>query len=409
MKILVICDAPEFCNTAEVEALCHFANDVAPGDDGWAMIAPYGDYPGMATITEENGSRTRVRALQRLDRQAADAMVRNFKSMWGRVKRYVTGTPIFLGHPDGAGVGHKYPDKTPKGMFADIEARDTGLFGKPVFTNEGIELLPKFPALSGRWTATEIGEEVHQGERVKVFRPDVLKSAGLTNKPNLPVELLNELEAAEQGQTKGIMKKEKILALLKKHGVELSNDATDEQLEQALDKMGIDAKKAVELANDRTTLEGSLNTEKETVTAKTGEIDTLNKKVTKLETDFANERSARRDLLLDQALHEGRISPAEKPEWKGKLDADFANESVKLAKKAPVLKTTTQTGNLGQRTAEFGNVRERQIKVAELVNEEQRKNPGMSYDDAWNKVRRDNKALFDQMQQPERQAAAKAP
>jgi hypothetical protein len=385
------------------EALCHFTNAAAPGEDGWAMIAPYGDYPGMASIPQPDGSLRRVHALQRLDPQAAESMVRNFKSLWGRVKQYITGTPIYLGHPDGLGVGHKYPDKTPKGMFTDIEARAAGLFGKPVFTNEGLELLGKFPALSGRWTAEEIGEEERDGQRVKVFRPDVLKSAGLTDKPNLPVELLNEFEAAEQGQPKGrIMKKEKLLALLKKHGVELANDATDEQIEQAFDKLGADGKKLGDITNERDTLNTQLTAEKETAKTKDNTITTLTQERDKAKTDFTNERAAHRDALLDVALYEGRITPAEKGEWQKKLDTDFVNERANLLKRAPVTRTTTQTGDLGQRKAELANVQDRQSKVAELVNEAMTKNPRLSYEEAFSQVRKNNKALFDSMQQPQR-------
>lgn len=403
----VILSSPEFANEG-TEALCHFTNDLSPGEDGWAMLAPYGDYPGMATITNEDGSLKRVPALQRLDRQAADKMVTNFKSLWGRVKRYISGVPIFLGHPDGIGIGHKYADKTPKGMFADLEARPNGLFGKPVFTNEGMELLPKYPALSGRWTAEDIGEETHQGQRVKVFRPDVLKSAGLTDKPNLPVELLNEFEAevrlpaGQPNQTADPMKKEIVIALLKKLGIEINNEATDEQVSAAVEKRAGELKATTELANEKSTIEGQLATEKETVKGKDTEISNLTKERDLVKVDFANERAAHVTLLLDTALADGRITPAQKPDWKKKLEANFTNESQALGKLAPVMKTRSATDALGGRKAEIANAQDRQRKVIELVNEAQSKNPRLSYEEAFAKVQRENAALFEAMHQPQR-------
>jgi len=380
------------------ELIC-ITNEVTPGDDGWAMIAPYGDYPGVATLSNEDGSFTRVRAIQRLDRKAADQMVGKFKSLWGRVRRYVTGAPIYLGHPDAAAIGHRYSDKTPKGMFSDLEARDTGLFGKPVFTNEGLQLLTKFPAMSGRWTADEVGTEIHQGQRVKVFRPAELKSAGLTDKPNLPVELLNEFENEQtDSETNDTMKKETIIALLKKHGVELANDAKDEQLETALDTLCAGAGKAVELANEKTGLESQVAEHKESLKAKDETIGSLTKERDAAKQEFSNERGARIALTLDHALADGRITPAEKPAWKTKLEADFANSSEALAKKTPAMKVRPATAGLGDRKGE-GTITDRTAKVQELVNDAM-DGGKLSYDQAFAKVRRENEELFNAMKQP---------
>ena len=67
-----------------------------------------------------------------------------------------------------------------------------------MFTNEGSELVEtrKLRAFSAYWTAREIGEQTGpDGQRLKIFRPDTLKSAGLTNHPNLPVQLLRRATA----------------------------------------------------------------------------------------------------------------------------------------------------------------------------------------------------------------------
>lgn len=382
----------EFANTT-ADLLCHFENTaVEAGEDGWAMIAPFGDYPGMATITNEDGTLKRVPAIQRLDRQAAETMVRNFKSLWGRVKRYVTGAPIYLGHPDGVGVGHRYADKEPKGMFSDLEVRERGLYGRPVFTNEGLALLEKYRALSGRWTATEIGEE--RGK--KLFRPDVFKSAGLTNQPNLPVELLNEFEAG-QDPNRTMKLTPELIALFKKLGVELTNESTPEQIAAAVEAR---VKTAADLANEKAALETQVASEKETVKAKDATLTQITAERDALKTDFANERDSRITLLLDNALADGRITPATKPAWGAKLKvvANFANESEALGKLTPAVKTTAATAGLGARKAEIANAQERREKVTELVNEAMK--TGLDYDAAFKKVQREHKELFAAMQQP---------
>ena len=68
-------------------------------------------------------------------------MVARFKSPWQRVKRYFTGCPIYAGHPDVPAFANDYPDKSPKGMIIDLQVRADGLYCKPVFTNEGSELV----------------------------------------------------------------------------------------------------------------------------------------------------------------------------------------------------------------------------------------------------------------------------
>jgi hypothetical protein len=129
-----------FANSALVTphsafGMVSFINEIAIGGDGWAQLAPFGDYPGEALVTETGGRIAKFPAIQRLDRAAALGMVARFKSPWQRVKRYFTGCPIFAGHPDVPAFASDYPDKSPKGMIVDLQVRDDGLFCKPVFTN----------------------------------------------------------------------------------------------------------------------------------------------------------------------------------------------------------------------------------------------------------------------------------
>ena len=81
-------------------SLVSFTNQLEMDAHGWAQLAPFGDYPGQALLRQTDGSTLKFTAIQRLDRAAAAAMVAKFKSPWHRVKRYFTGCPIFVGHPD---------------------------------------------------------------------------------------------------------------------------------------------------------------------------------------------------------------------------------------------------------------------------------------------------------------------
>jgi len=372
-------------------------NDLIVQHDGWAMLSPYGDFPGKAIIRLANGDLEKVEAIQRIDRQAAEDMVHEFKSIIGAAKRFLRGRKLFVGHPDVPGLANDYPDKTPKGVFVDLEARADGLYGKPVLTEEGSELIEgqTYKALSPYWTANEVGQE--NGRRV--FRPNIFKSAGLTNRPQLPVRhLMNEA-----GNSQSKMDKSKIIALLKELGITLANEATDDQIADALKQLGT---KLTTLANEKTESETKVNNQRAEINnlqTQVGNLKSenagLQSRVSASETAFSNERKARIEQLLDQAVADGRLTPASRPEWASKLETNFANETTALSKLTATMKTRASTGDLGQRKADLANMQDRQLKVQELVTDRM-KTKGEAYDTAFANVRRENPALFQSMQQP---------
>lgn len=170
------------------QLLVSFANQFTLAADGWAMLAPYGDFPGRALRERPDGITEKFAAIQRLDQTAAATMVRNFESPWGRLKRYFTGCPIYVGHPDVPASIDAWPDLVPKGMITRLAARADGLWCLPVFTEEGSRLVEAgaYKAFSAHWRAVEAGSEHGR----PIFHPEELKSAGLTNHPNLPVQPL---------------------------------------------------------------------------------------------------------------------------------------------------------------------------------------------------------------------------
>jgi hypothetical protein len=356
-----------FANSESSAELVAFTNQIAIANDGWAQLAPFGDYPGQALLRGPDGVIRKFGAIQRLDRVAAELMTARFKSPWNRVKRYFTGCHIYAGHPDVPAFANEYPDKTPKGMIVDLQVRDDGLFCRPVFTNEGSELVEtgKLRAFSAYWSAREIGEQAGPGGRpLKIYRPDFLKSAGLTNHPNLPVQLLNEAQPANPSP----VKKQIVIEFLAGQGITLAPESADEQIADALRQIG-----------DR------VATAETTLAARSLEL--------------ANERRFHLDTLLDHALAAGRITPAQRPEWAARLETDFVNASAALAQLAPVLKTRALTLNLGGRKAEIAGAGERRDALETLVRAEMANNGG-HYDQAFAAVQNANPALFDAMKQP---------
>ena len=380
--------------SSPISALPHcvsFTNQITLDSDGWAQLAPFGDYPGQALLRQPNGSTARCHAIQRLDRAAADAMLARFKSPWHRVKRYFTGCHIFVGHPDVPAFANDYPDKTPKGMIVDLQVRADGLYCKPVFTQEGSELVEtrKLRAFSAYWSAHEIGQQPNPaGQPLKIYRPDLLKSAGLTNHPNLPVHLLNEklktsqhapftsaINPASKTNPSPLVNKQLILDFLATQGITLANEATDPQISAALEQL-----------SDRVIAAET------TLATRSLEFETLH-------SELANERQFHTDTLLDHALVTGCITAAQRPEWATRLATDFANGSAALAQLAPVLKTNARTLHLGARKAEIANVTDRRDALDTLVKTEMTSNGG-DYDRAFATVQKSHPALFSAMKHP---------
>jgi hypothetical protein len=287
-------------------------------------------------------------------------------------------------------------------MIVDLQVRANGLYCKPVFTNEGSDLVEtrQLRAFSAYWSASEIAPQA--GQSLKIYRPDQLKSAGLTNHPNLPVQLLNERETTPnaamlspspggEGRGEGglqhnfnlhtkepqpdIMNKQLILDFLATQGITLANEAADAQIAEALQQLG-----------HRVTLAET------TLAARSLELETLN-------AELANEREFHIDAVLDNAVIAGSITAAQRPEWAARLAADFTNESAALERLAPVLKTRALTLHLGARKAEIANATERRDALDTLVKAEMAGNGG-DYDRAFATVQKSNPALFSAMKQP---------
>lgn len=361
---------PNF-SAKSADLVSSFDNEIRTDPDGWAMIAPFGDFPGVAMFRNDQGQYERVHAIQRVDKEAAQDMVSRFKSPLQRLKRFVRGLPIFRGHPDSpGGLGDRFPDKACKGLISDLAVRGNGLYGKPVLNNEGLDLVEsgQARAFSARWSS----EWVAKIGGKDVFRPNELMSVGLTNHPNLPVEWLNESD-----QLNGV-EISKVIAWLNILGAQLAEDATPDQVQEAMDRI-----EAIV----------SLPKELQAVKAETANLkvrlDCARQELGDVRGHLDDVRQSRINLLLDRAQSEGRIHVGQRGEWARRLAASFDNESRNLAFLPP--SPASQP--------DWSNMAHRQDVVASLVQEEMARSK-CSYNDAFGRVERANPGLFNAMQKP---------
>jgi len=357
----------QFCNAATGATLC-FVNELTIDADGWAMIAPLGDFPSEALLPADNGRIKRQQAIQRITRESAEGMVAEFHNSRTGLKKWIRGCNIYLGHPDMPGLESRYPDKTPKGVFADMEVRDKGIYGLPVFTNEGMDLVEGRKLVNGqkvRGFSGRLTESVPDGEAngVPVYSPTKIVSAGLTPYPHLPVEFFNAdntlaepavadpANADNQNKHTAPMKK-KLIALLAALSLKpqfANADApTEGETEAALDLIN---EKVVAFANEKATSAAATAALESDKTKLTADLATATAATTAAQTEFANERTARISDELGLAVSSGRITEAQRPVWEGRLKvaAQFANERTALRALAPVVKTTSVTINRGGR------------------------------------------------------------
>jgi hypothetical protein len=351
-----------FANAVEQNRWVGVANEVTLSTDGWAVVSPYGDFPHAA-------------GMQRVTKESAERIVKDFKSFWGRIKRAIVGLPIFRGHPDCPSLANQYPDKAAYGMFADLEAREDGLYGRPVLNSTGADLVERdgLRFLSPYWEVMEIANENGR----PVYSPVKLLSVGLTSKPNIPGPSLTN------DTSKDDMDRKTVIALLG-----LPNEATDEQITAAIAALKESAGKAVTLENEKKTSTVDLAKSKQ-------DLELAQKQAGDIKINFANERSARIDLLVSAAEKDGRITPAEADGWKTALanESTFDAKAKELAELKAKMHTQAVTGNVGDRKVSAANARELTDKLVALTNEHMQKH-GVGWDDAWRAVKTQHPDLF---------------
>lgn len=319
------------------ELLWNVAHPMAEG--GTPIFLPFGEW-------DYNG---RVR--QRLDRAHGEAIANELNA---RTARGEPGIPVYQGHPDVPEVASRYPDKGALGWVVRIAlANQDG--------REGLELTVEWdrdPGRGFRWFSPYWGCDMRAGGLAEVCD---LRSIGLVNNPNIPeFRLANEenLEKQPEGAEteKTNMDKGQVIAALG-----LPENATDEEVVAAIEKLKAAASDAA--------------TKQEAAEAGKAEAEAGREKA---EAAFANERAARRGMLLDAAVAEGRIGAAGRAAWEKRLEEDFEAGSAALANEKP-LKTQSA---VSQTPAAQGAP-----DLVALANERMKQNPSLTYSAAFCQVR----------------------
>lgn len=359
-------NAPQFdlANSGN-ELFCIANATVEVGEDGFALLAPFGD--SHYTLPDPKGGTISV--IQRVTPESAKRAVEGFNSLFSKAKRWFRGAPIFNGHPDRKGMENQYPDKEVKGLFRELEVRENGLYVRPLFNDAGVELLNSGKKLffSVRWTAEQTGEK----DGKMVLEPINVVSIGMTPNPNLPTELLNSA-----GQPPEQMNKKLIIAALIAAGFDVANEASDEQVGSRLADMAKAASNARTLENSKAEFETK---------AKAAEA-----RVATLE----NERNKLLEHVLTDRQKSGAITEAERPVWERRVKADFTNEFPALVGiESQKIKTETNPNATGSRRDSSADSAIK--KLVDLTHERMDKCGG-DYETAYQDVCNANPEIFKQ-------------
>lgn len=269
-------------------------------DPSKPLVVPYGRYPHKKTGT-----------VQLVDHATALAWANDVSAAKAAG---APGIPVYIGHPDVPELAAKYPDKASKGWITAVSYIRTG----DTECSLSVEWCdaPK-PGSFIYFSPYMAGDDAAGGE----VHIDELKSVGLTNKPNVTRFRLPNEAGEEPNPERTTMNK--LLALLG-----LAAEATEDEavikLQALLDENTSLKRKCEEMGAEVTTANTACDTAKK---------------------EMANEREARIGLLLDCAMTEGKVTPATKPVWEGRLRKDFPNEHIALGKEKPALKTRTEIPN----------------------------------------------------------------
>lgn len=324
------------------------------------MLSPYGDFP-------------HTKGMQRFTRKEAESIVANFNLERTAAGDAFGGLPFYIGHPD---VDQRFTDTRAVGWIKKLAADDKGLYANVDWNELGKELTEKkiYKFLSPVWSAPRNGS---------FLMPERLRSAGLTNMPNLPVPPLANESTPNPKEEPKMKFPLSTLTLLG-----LAADATEEQVNA----------KIAEITG--------------AATANTASLTEVKGKLTTVETDLSNERTAhtaskdlltkaqeaRADIVLGNAVQAGRITPAEKDGWRKDLLANEAKFGELEALK-PKIKTEARTVGIKSRQAAKPSdaVANVQAAVGARIKE-----TGESYDTAFANIKSTKPELFANMQQPEK-------
>ena len=340
----------------DVLAIAPISEEVGHADH-WFQVSPFGRFPHRV-------------GMQVFDQQAANSIVKLFKSTRDRLARLWRGLPVYVGHPD---MDPKtYPDHRKYGSIQDLEVRADGLWARPKWSKAGREIVndEHYDFQSPLWNMEPVPHEAG------AYRPVELLSVGLTNRPNIPGKPVGANTTAAPTDPM----RNKLIARFGLKPLAGADEVTDAQIEQALD-----AQRAA--ANERPALAQQLAAANEARAA---------------------ERQARIAEKLTAAARSGRITAADQAGWQARFEKDFDGADAALSRLVPAMNTraTMLTAHLGGRNnSEAAMARATRIQTVNRTVDAHMKSTGSKdYQAAFVHIQRTQPELFLDTPLPEKPA-----
>jgi len=360
-----------------IQHITLLANEAALNEDGWALIAPFGEHP-KTRFVKKNGTMQREHFIQVLDHQSADQLLSRENSLFRRIRRAVVGIPVYKGHPD---LGDFSPESATSvgrkeiiGAIDKVRKTERGLEAHFVLTPAGADAVEKegckYP--SALWYVQPVGR---RGSAV-LARPFKLLSAGLTAHPNISgVEsLANARPAGSTQETTPIQEPDmKLIAgWLLANGATLANadSPAESEILAALQMLHASAAgEAAALGHENSTLTG----ENVDLKARLSHLQTnaaaLENEKGALQAQTAAERKGRAAALVDLAIARGKLAVSERPTRLQSLEnsADFEREAAALLDSAARFKTagSAKSGKILSNHGASGDAREEYCAAVE--------------------------------------------
>lgn len=354
--------------------LIYLANAAAIQGD-WIQLCPYGEFG------HEKG-------VQVMSREVANALVLEYEATMAHPSLKL-GVPVYVGHPDAD--PRTYKDTNVYGRVKKLEARPDGLYANVKWNEDGRKLIENeaYACASVFWLC----DLTEDGKRM----PSAIKSVGLTNSPNLPVQAItlanekNDEAAASDPGDKGLAERKRFKQLIS------MDNATDEEAEATFTEMkalvlgllglkpeatGPEIVAALKTAKPLAAVEGSLANERRA-------RETAEARFVTLENDLKSARTAAATLLIDNAITNARIPLGDRARWEQEFANDYTMAARRLAEergRVVPLKTTARTEGCGTR-------RPQSADVQGLVNERMRTHRE-NYEVAFRQVMKTRPELF---------------
>jgi hypothetical protein len=344
-----------------IEHLTILANEAVLDDDGWALIAPFGEHPKTRYV-KKNGRMLREQFIQVLDHQSADQLLSRENSLFRRIRRAVVGIPVYKGHPD---LGDYSPESSQRstkkeiiGTIDKVRKTERGLEAHFVLTPAGADAVEregcKYP--SALWYVQPVGG---RGNAV-VARPFKLLSAGLTAHPNISgVESLANARPAGLNQEPNKEPDMKLIAdWLRAHGAAFDHADSPAEFEilAAMQKLYASTSGEAEaLGNENSTLNGENAGLKVRLSDLQSTTAALENENGALKSQAVLDRKGRAAALVDLAIARGKVAVAERPARLLSLENSTDFESAVAAMlDAPARFRTTGSAESGKILANDG-------------------------------------------------------